>query len=118
MSNLQQDIYALLAPIAPAGGVWQLSNTREPPVYPYVVFSRVSSTDNVSLGGPSAMQSTRVQVDMYALKLSEINALETAVETAFKAWAVQNVPLSSQDFYDDQVKAFRTSRDFSVWATN
>ena len=29
-----------------------------------------------------------------------------------------NVPLSSQDIYEPDVKAFRVSKDYSVWSTN
>ena len=118
MTTLVEDLNTLLTTLAPAGGVWALMNTSEPAVYPYIVFQRIVSTDNVNMVSPSAIQNTRVQVDIYARKLSDAVTLQKALEAAFMNWAVQNVPISSQDVYEDSVKAFRVIREFSVWATN
>ena len=113
---LIEDLSALLGPLNPAGGVWYGANTAQPPVYPYIVFQRVVSTANVSMNGPSDVQNTRVQIDIYALRISEAAALDSALDAAFAGAALVNVPISSQDFYEDMVKAFRISRDFSVWS--
>lgn len=117
MTTLIEDLDALLNPLA-AGGASYGVNTASPLVYPYIVFQRVTSAPNVSLGGPSLMQNTRVQIDIYALRQSEAVAIETALEAAMAAWSVQNVPLLSQDLQEPDVKAFRISKDWSVWATN
>ena len=118
MSSVLEDTRALLLTLAPVGGVWYGINTTEPPTFPYFVLQRVISTPNVSLQGQSDMQNTRFQIDIYSLKISEAVAFETALESAFLAWPIQNVPLSSQDFYEDTVKAFRISKDYSVWSKN
>jgi Protein of unknown function (DUF3168) len=117
MSTLIEDLHTLLAPLA-AGGAWYAVNTTEPPVYPYIVVQRVASDANASLGGPSNLQNTRLQVDIYALRIADAAAIELLVEAAFGAWATQNVPLLSQDFFEDPTRAFRVSKDYSVWAVN
>lgn len=118
MSTLVEDAMALLSTLTPAGGVWYAVNTMEAPVFPYIVFQRVASTPNVALSGQSAMQNTRFQIDIYSRRQSEAVAIETALETAMTAWSVQNVPLQSQDLNEPDVRAFRISKDYSVWATN
>jgi hypothetical protein len=117
MTTLIEDLKALIAPLA-AGGAWYAVNSQQPPTYPYIVFQRIVSTPNVSLSGPSSMQNTRFQIDIYSLSIAEAVGIEDSLEAAMTAWAVQNVPLSSQDFFEDAVRAFRVSKDYSVWATN
>ena len=119
MSTVLEDLKALLtAALAPAGLVWYGANTAEPPVYPYIVVTRVSSTPNVTLSGPSDLQNTRVQIDIFSQQISLGVAIESALEAAMAAWSVGNVPLSSADVYEDQVRAFRITKDFSIWSTN
>lgn len=118
MTVLIEDLQALLTTLAPPGGVWYQVNTAEPAVYPYIVFQRVSSTPNVSLDGPSDMQNTRIQIDIFARQIAHASALETSLEALMGASSISNVPLGSQDLYEDAVKAYRVSKDFSCWSTN
>ena len=117
MTTLLEDLQALLSPLA-SGSSWYGVNTTEPPAYPFIVFNRVSSTPNVSLQGPSDLQNTRVQIDIFSRSPAEAVSIESALEAAMAAWSVTNVPLSSQDMYEDAVKAWRVSKDYSVWARN
>jgi hypothetical protein len=117
MSTLIEDLRTLLNPLA-AGGAWYQVNSTEPPVYPFITFARISSSANVSMQGPSDVQNTRIQVDIYSPSIAEAVGIETAVESAFAAWTTQNVPLTSQDLYEDVIRAYRISKDFSVWASN
>lgn len=117
MTTLIEDLQALLDPLA-AGGAWYGVNTAEPAVYPYIVIQRVASAPNVALVGPSDLQNTRVQIDIYARRIAEAASIETALETTMSACAITNVPVSSMDFFEDDVRAFRVSKDYSVWAKN
>lgn len=117
-SVLLQDIQALLITLAPAGGVFYGLNTTEPPAYPYIVWQRIASTANVALGGSSAMQNTRIQVDIMSRTIAEVASIETALEAAFAASSIVNVPISSQDIYEDLVRAFHVMKEYSIWATN
>ncbi len=134
MTKLVEDLQAFIAgAVSPAGGVWYGMNTSQPapsgrPVMPFVTWNRIVSTDNVSLGGPSDLQNTRIQIDAVGDRLSDVEALIDALDVAFAAQAaafaagtpgaIANVPISSQDLYEDAIKAFRRVRDYSVWATN
>lgn len=118
MSVLVQDLQALLVTLAPAGGVFYGANTTEPPTYPYIVWQRITSTTNVSMGGASATQNTRIQIDIMSQTIPEATAIETALETAFAASSIVNVPISSQDIYEDLVRAFHVMKEYSIWAAN
>jgi hypothetical protein len=109
MTTLVQDIQTVLSTLAPAGGVWYGVNTAEPPVW---------SVPNVSLAGPSDLQNTHIQIDIMSRQVSELVALESALEAAMAAWSVQNVPLGTQDLYEEPVRAWRVSKEYSIWASN
>lgn len=117
MSTLIEDIQSVLNPLA-AGGSWYAVNTSEPPAYPYIVWQRIVSTANNNLRGPSDLQNTRIQVDLYCLKVSDMADLEVAVEAAMRSAVFTNLPLSSVDMYEPEIRAYRCSKDFSVWSTN
>ena len=118
MTTLIEDVQALLNPLA-SGGAWYGINTQQPPTLPYIVFQRVSSTANVAMGGASALQNTRIQVDIYGDRQSDCETVEQSIEAAMAAWPTwQNVPLLSQDFYEQDVRLYRVSKDYSVWSTN
>ena len=117
MPTVIEDLRAVLNPLA-ANGAWYGLNSTEPPAFPFIVFSRVSSTPNVALGGQSNVQNTRFQIDIYSRQISEAASIENALEAAMSSWSTQNVPLSSRDVYEGDVKAFRIIKDYSVWSTN
>lgn len=117
MTTLIEDVQALLQPLA-AGGSWYAVNTTEPPSYPFIVWHRVVSTTNNTFDGASDLQNTRIQVDVFSRQISEANSIADSVTAAFAASSIKNVQISSQDFYEDPVKAYRVSLDFSIWATN
>ena len=121
MTTLVQDIDAALAALAPAGGVWNGANTREPAgaaVVPYIIFLRIVSTVNNSLSGPSNLQNTRVQIDVLDRTYSSAAALAEQVAVAIATAFPQSVQVSSFDTYESVVKAHRVSSDFSIWSTN
>jgi hypothetical protein len=117
MSTVVEDLRAILNPLA-TNGAWYGVNTTEPPKFPYIVFTRISSTPNVSLLGPSGLQNTRFQIDIFSRQISEAVSIEIALEAAMQAWATQNVPLSSADLYEEPVRAYRVMKEFSVWSLN
>ena len=116
-TTLTQDLQALLLPLA-SGGAWYGANTQEPPSYPYITWLRISSSPNVSLQGPSLLQNTHIQIDIFSLYAAESQTIEVAIEAAFIASSITNVPLSSADRYEDMVRAYRITKEYSVWAVN
>lgn len=120
MPTLIQQLQAVLDPLL-AGGMSYAINTAElnaETVYPYGTFLFVSSIANNTLTGPTDIQNTRVQVDLYATDPATLDAAGKAVLAAMAAAPFQNVQLTSQDGYEDQVRVYRRSIDFSVWSTN
>ena len=116
-STLMQQIARALEPLA-AGGAWPGRNTTEPTVYPYITFFRVIRPNNLTVDGPSDVQPTRVQVDMFSLRYSEAAALARAVRD--RMLAVFSIgSIDEQDFPPDPaVDAFRCSIDFNVWSAD
>ena len=117
MTSLVQDLQALLGPLA-AGGAHYAACTVQPVPSEYIVWLRVVSTANVSLSGPSNLQNTRIQIDVFAASPERMEAIADAVRAAFKASTITNVPGSSQDTYEEPVRLFRSILEYSVWATN
>lgn len=116
-STLMQQIAGALEPLV-AGSAWPGRNTNEPPVYPYITFFRVIRPNNLSFDGPSDVQPTRVQIDIFSLRYSEAAAVARAVRarmlTAFSIGSVDE-----QDFPPDPaVDAYRCSIDFNVWSAD
>lgn len=121
MTTLVQDINTALLALAPAGGVWNGANTSEPAaaaVCPYIIFLRIVSTANNSLSGASNLQNTRVQIDVLDRTYSSAAALAELVQAAIAAAFPQSIQVSSFDAYEDLVKAYRVSADYSIWSTN
>lgn len=124
MATLLEDIEAALASCVPVGGAWPLVNTNEPPLIdgsgqyaPFIVFQRVVSTDNVSLQGPSDVQNTLLQVDIFAPTLSAAETVRVATDAALLALAptTRCVPKSSQDLYEAPASLYRILRQYSLW---
>jgi hypothetical protein len=117
MTTLIEDIQAVLNPLC-AGGAWYGVNTAEPPTCPYITWQCIVSTTNNNFAGASDLQNTRIQIDMIARTVPELVALGAAVEAAMTAAPFGNVQASELDMYEAEIKAFRRTKDYSVWATN
>lgn len=117
MTVLIEDLQALLMPLAD-GGAWYAVCTASPVPSEYIAWQRVASSPNVSLGGPSDLQNTRVQIDIYARTVARAAAIEAAVEAAMAGSSIVNVPLASQDIFEPDTRLFRVIKDYSVWARN
>lgn len=112
--TLAETIQALLEPLA-AGGAWFMENTQDPATFPYIVWLYASSSTNVTLSGPSDLQNTRLQADLYAKNAQGLQTLEASVRSAMQASSLTNVPLTSFDASVPELRAFRRVLEFSVW---
>lgn len=117
MTTLIEQVQATIAPIV-SGGAWYGVNTTEPPVYPYAVFLRIVSPTNVTLQGPSDVQNTIFQIDIFSRTVAEGQALEAALEAAMNTAPFSSVQIDQRDGYEPEVKAFRFTGDYSVWSSN
>lgn len=117
MTTIIEQVQAALAPLA-AGGCSYAVNENVPPVYPYIVFMRVVSPTNVSLGGPSDVQNSLFQIDAWGLQISVADAVERAIEAALAAASFTAIQQDQRDGYDENAKAYRCSADYSIWSAN
>jgi hypothetical protein len=112
--SIDDRIQVLLNPLA-SGGAFQ-DIAIQGAVTPYIVWMMVTSTTNNSLAGASDVQNTRLQIDCYAATQASRKALADSVVTALAAADFQNVQLTSQNLYEQDVKLFRALLEFSVWS--
>jgi hypothetical protein len=87
-------------------------------VAPYCTYSRIIAIEQATLdanGGTGNTSNTRLQIDVWALSYGEAQALAAAVKTALKAWAVENVLLAEEDFYEGDTGLHRVMLDLSTW---
>lgn len=85
---------------------------------PYCVYSRVAAVEQVTIdqnGGTGNASNTRLQADVYASTYAEAQTKAAAIKTALKTWAVENVVLGDQDFYESDTKLHRVMLDISTW---
>ncbi len=82
---------------------------------PYITYQRISSNSEIVLSGDSGLTNTRMQIDVYATTYAEATSIAAQIDVLMSAWTVQNVSVLLQDFFEDQVKLFRISHDYSLW---
>ena len=113
--TLLEQVVQVLNSTGPAGGVHYAVNMDEPLVLPYITLLRVSSTTNVTLQGPSDLQTTRIQIDVYAETILAADALlQQASDALLAAIGPACVPGSTQDSFEPAIRAMRITRDFSI----
>ena len=111
---IQEDLQAVLAPLVDGRSYPSLADQAAVP--PYIVYQRVVSVIHNSLQGPSDLQNTRVQIDVYAKTYGGAQQLASAVSQAMQAAPFINLQISDQDFYEMEVRLHRVSLDYSIWA--
>jgi len=117
MSTLIEQMQAVLSPLA-AGGSWYAVNTSAPPAYPYITFQRIVSKTNNSMEGSSDVQNTIFQVDAWALRIADANALAASIRTALDGAAFTAIQISRHDLWEKDVKAHRCIADYSCWSAD
>lgn len=118
MSTIQEQLYALLNPLA-AGGAGpqvQIQNAT----YPYIVYRRLVSPVQNTLSGNGAppINNTVFEITSWGQTYADAVTLAAAVTAAMQGWAVQNVLQREHDIYESDVMLHRVVQDFSVWHYN
>lgn len=85
----------------------------EKPVVPYAVYFQVANSPEVTTENTIPIENTRFQVDVYAKTYSQVQSLANDIRSAMLDLKV--VPISAQDLYEDEVKLYRVTQDFSIW---
>jgi hypothetical protein len=82
---------------------------------PFIVYNRISSGREYSLGGYSRLENPRMQIDCYAATYSEAKALSEAVTTAMRGATTFSVSWDDPRESFEEDETYRISMDFSVW---
>ncbi|PUA17265.1 DUF3168 domain-containing protein [Glaciimonas sp. PCH181] len=114
--SIQNQLFTLLSGGATLAGarIYPLT-APDGVVRPYITYQRIFSNSENVLSGSTNLFNTRMQIDMYALIYFDAISLAAQVDSLMSSWIVQNVSLLSRDFYEDAVKLFRVSVDYSIW---
>lgn len=113
--TIQQQLLTLLSGATAAGTRVYPITAPDGVAKPYLTYQRVSVTSENVLSGESGLANTRMQIDVYALTYAEAASIAGQIDALMATWDVQNVSGISQDFYEDPVKLFRVSSDYSLW---
>jgi hypothetical protein len=121
MSDITSDLFAQLTtgnPTPAQSRVWPL--TTESPVtaasFPFVTYQTLSDPVENVLNGSPPINTTRFQIDCYDLTYTGATALAKAVVAQMTAWTVANLSLNSpEDFFEDQIRAYRRMLEYRVW---
>lgn len=114
--SIQTQLFTLLSTGSTGAGarVYPLTATDNA-VTPYITYQRISTNSENVMSGSSGLANTRLQIDVYADTYLLANTVADQVDNLLNAWAVTNVSVSVQDLYEDAVKLYRVSMDFSIW---
>lgn len=90
---------------------------RQTPIYPAVVYQRVAGNRENHVRGYANLENAIIQIDAWAVTLAGAIALGDAITTAmYAATAFAAIlPGSPVDTWEDDVKKYRRSMDWSVW---
>jgi hypothetical protein len=95
--------------------VFQDECPLQPPVYPYIVWSIVSGIPSTTFELPG-FDNRRIQVDCYVMtKPKDAEALGNAARNAIENDGENVLVSENGGGRDPDTKAFRDSRDYSIW---
>jgi hypothetical protein len=85
--------------------------------FPYVTYQQVGGQPNNTLDGPDTLQNARVQIDTFSNTRLSANETMDAVFAILTAGALKAIPVGGPiSTYDNQLKTYRRSLDFSIWS--
>lgn len=100
----------------------------EKPVYPSIVYHKISGSPEYSMDGESGLTQCRVQLDLYAPTYKACKDLAGAVQLALSGFAGTmgdptqgTVPvgaaflLDEDDGYNDSLEVFWWRQDYEIW---
>lgn len=116
MSTIQEQLYALLNPLAPGGCSPEVS-VQDTQLYPYIVYRRmVSPINNVLEGnGNPRINNTVFEITSWAQTYGDSITQAAAVTAAMQGWTVQNVLTREHDMFEADVRLYRVIQEFSIW---
>jgi hypothetical protein len=113
---IQHELFTLLAPVF-AGRVYP-NAAPDKPDYPYLVYARISARQQQTIeanGGSGNLINTNMQLDIYAKTYAEAQSLSAQIQLLLKSWAMQNLIIFEQDFYEQEEQLHRVLMEIVVW---
>lgn len=98
-----------------------LSSNRVYPVrapqnatYPHIIYTRISGNQMNGLKGYLTVENPAIQVDTYSTAYSQAKTLSGNIHTVIDGTTTfRGVLISDNDIFEDDVKKYRVSQDFS-----
>lgn len=95
--------------------IWNTNRSQEEGV-PALVFTRISTQYTTSAGGTDGLAGVRYQLDSYAATMAAASQVIMAAVAALSGLAT--ISVGRTDFYERDVRLFRSTLDVSVWGTD
>jgi hypothetical protein len=83
--------------------------------YPFIVYQRISTNPDYTLGGFANLSNVSIQFDCYATDHAGIRTLSSALHTAMQAATFKNILDNDMDFIDPDLDGYRVTQDYSIW---
>jgi len=80
---------------------------------PYITYQVISDISNQCLEGGVYQNSTRIQIDCWSTKYSEVKAIKDAVLSAISGFKASN-SINTMDDYESDTKLYRQLIDFKL----
>lgn len=88
----------------------------QPPTYPSIVYSRIITNPENSIGGYVNLQQVYMQFDIYSTSYAQVKNISTALHTAMGSASGYSALLDDdRDDYEDELGVYRISQDYSIW---
>ncbi len=84
--------------------------------FPAITYTRISGGQQNDLTGYEGTENPRMQIDVWGKTYAAVKDLAAKVRAAMNAAITFSaIQISDQDLYEDDMKIYRVSMDFSVW---
>jgi hypothetical protein len=93
------------------------------PVYPLILYTKISGMRDHALEGPSGMAHPRFQIEAWAETYDEAKGLSEAIRSALDGYTgtsdstyIGSCLLDSErDIYESEIDVFRILQDYIIW---
>jgi hypothetical protein len=85
-----------------------------PPPIPYATYQVISQVPELDLTSQILLINYRIQVDVFSSSYAEAQEKALAVRDALGE--IGGLPMNATDLYEDVVRLYRVTQDFSFWS--
>jgi hypothetical protein len=113
MADIEPQLVTVLESVTP-GAVFPLL-AQQSQTGDYLTYHNVANKPRWTLENGAPISNTIMQIDCWSDSYAGAKALAASAALALEGWSVQNVPGTSRDLYEEAIKKFRVSLDYSIW---